>query len=395
MSVECNYSAPRSSQRHGQLIALAIGQVVSWGVLYYGAIVASSRIAEQTGWSLTLVTGLFSMSVLISAVVGIPVGRLLDNRGPRVLMTLGSMLAVLGFVVVAVAPTPALFGFGWAIVGVAQSAVLYQAAFTVVTRTYGEQRRGPLMVITIAGGLSSAVFAPIVAALLSVTDWRGTFLVLAGILALITIPLHLTLLEKSWPDHEQEKTIEPASVAEVVLTRQFWMLELSTLAATGAIFTVTLAAIPLYVERGMSFELAAVGLALLGAGQLLGRLLFHFAPGPQRPRFALGMVGVVAAITVGLMGIVPGPPWALIAVGIVAGAVRGVLTLVQASAISDRWGTRNYGAINGIYAAPVTVVMALAPVIGPLVAHVTGSFSMMAIVMAVVAIVAAILARWS
>ena len=56
-----------------------------------------------------------------------------------------------------------------------------------------------------------------------------------------------------------------------------------------------------------------------------------------------------------------------IAIGIVAGAVRGAQTLVQASAVADRWGTRNYGSINGVFAAPITAVTALGPALGPVV----------------------------
>ena len=102
-------------------------------------------------------------------------------------MTLGSLVGVTGFVTVALAPDPLVFALGWAVVGVGMSAVLYQAAFTVITRRYGERRRGPLTIVTLAGGLASTVFAPIVAGLLAVTDWRGTFLVLAGILAVVTV----------------------------------------------------------------------------------------------------------------------------------------------------------------------------------------------------------------
>jgi len=115
---------------------------------------------------------LFSLGLIVSAVAGIFVGRLLGERGPRLVMTVGSIVAVLGFGLVALAPDPLVFGAGWVIVGFAQSSVLYQAAFTVITRRYGERRQGPLTILTLAGGLASTIFAPIVAGLLAATDWR-------------------------------------------------------------------------------------------------------------------------------------------------------------------------------------------------------------------------------
>lgn len=101
-----------SSRLGARLAALSIAQVVSWGVLYYAAIVAAPVIADQTGWSLVEVTGLFSLGLVVSALTGIVVGRVLDVRGPRHVMRLGSIVAVVGFATVALAPNLVLFAFG-------------------------------------------------------------------------------------------------------------------------------------------------------------------------------------------------------------------------------------------------------------------------------------------
>jgi hypothetical protein len=78
--------------------------------------------------------------------------------------------------------------------------------------------------------------------------------------------------------------------------------------------------------------------------------------------------------------------------GIAAGAIRGALTLVQASAVADRWGTGFYGKLNGALAAPVTAVSALAPGVAALVAEALGSYAWMAVVMAVLCTLGGVLA---
>ncbi len=108
------------------------------------------------------------------------VGRVLDADGPRLVMTIGALVGAAGLAVVALAPNLVVFGVGWLVCGVAQSAVLYQAAFAVITRRHDQDRQRALTILTLAGGLASTVFAPIVAGLLSVTDWRTTFLLLAA-----------------------------------------------------------------------------------------------------------------------------------------------------------------------------------------------------------------------
>lgn len=343
-----------------------------------------------------MITGLFSLGLIVSAVTGILTGRLLDARGPRLVMTAGSVLGVAAFVLVALSPNPVVFGLAWVVCGVAQSAILYQAAFTVVTRRYGERRQGAMTIVTLAGGLASTVFAPIVAALLSVFDWRGTFLVLAVVLAVVTIPLHALTLEPSWDAHTSvQHTGDDHTVRSVLRSRTFWFLEVSMIAVTVALYSVTLAAIPLFTEKGMSFELAAVGLGLLGAGQVVGRLLFVALPKSTKPWVPVAIVAALAgALLVGL-GLTPGPAWLLIVVGVLAGAVRGAQTLIQGSAVADRWGTRNYGAINGTFAAPITITAALAPAIGPALATGVGSYSVMALLMAGIAGIGLLAARWS
>ncbi len=376
-----------------RLAALSIGQVVSWGILYYALIVAAPVIADDTGWSLPSITLAFSGGLVISAASGILVGRRLDQRGPRLVMTTGALVGAAGLVIVAVAPDLAVFTVGWIVCGFGQSAVLYQAAFTVITRRHGDRRRRAMTIVTLAGGLASTVFAPITADLLAVLDWRTTFLVLCAMLLAATLPLHWFFLERSWeplpPPHPDE---EVHGVSSVIRTARFWLLELSMLALTVALFSVTLSVIPLYMEKGFTYELAAWALGLLGAGQVVGRLVYVVVPHGTAPWVPLATTSSAAAVLLCLMALVPGPPWLLIVIGMAAGAVRGAQTLVQGSAVADRWGTRNYGSINGVFAAPITTVAAFGPSLGPLVATAVGGYETMALAMAGVACIALIAA---
>ncbi|GAA1788354.1 MFS transporter [Agromyces lapidis] len=379
-----------------RLAALSVGQVISWGILYYALIIAAPAIADETGWSVATITLCFSGGLIVSAAAGIVVGRWLDDRGPRLIMSVGAVVGTLGLIIVSAAPDLIVFTLGWVVCGLAQSAVLYQAAFTVIARRHGDARRGAMTILTFAGGLASTVFAPVVAGLLAVLDWRATFLILAVILLALTLPLHWIFLERTWaplpPAHDGEQV---HNVGTVIRTRRFWMLEISMLALAAALFSVTLAIIPLYMEKGMSYELAAWALGLLGAGQVVGRLLYVAIPHGTAPWIPLAITSGLAALLLALMGLVPGPPWLLIVVGVITGAVRGAQTLVQGSAVADRWGVRNYGTINGVFAAPITAITALGPALGPVIAIAVGGYSTMALVMAGLALIAVVTARFS
>jgi hypothetical protein len=153
------------------------------------------------------------------------------------------------------------------------------------------------------------------------------------------------------------------------------------------LYTVTLNIIPVLMEKGADYTIAALGLGLVGAGQVGGRLLFAAIP----PTTRLPVIAGTAAFAVLLLAALPGPVLLLIAAGMLAGAVRGCQTLLQATIVGDRWGSQNLGTLQGIFAAPLTAVTAIAPAVGPAIAAWLGSYTAMAYAMAAATGTAALL----
>ncbi|MDQ0767914.1 MFS family permease [Pseudarthrobacter defluvii] len=364
----------------GGLAALCITQTTGWGVLYYGLIAAVQPISADTGWDPALVTGSFSAGLLVSAVAGIFVGRILDRTGPRTLMTSGSLAGVLALAAVALAPNPPLFFAAWLLAGTAQAAVLYQPAFTVISRWYGPARMRPLTILTLAAGFASTIFAPVTATLTAAFGWRAAFILLAGIMGVVTVPLHARCLNRSWtvtapgsPAVNRRGTVRAVRRSPEFLGLQALMVLLCL-----GLYTVTLNIIPLLMEKGFDYTTAALALGLVGAGQVGGRLLFGAIP----PGARLVAIAATAAVAVLFLAALPGPVPVLVAAAMLAGAVRGCQTLLQATIVADRWGTQSLGTLQGIFAAPLTAVTAIAPAAGPLIAVWLGSYTNMTFAMA-------------
>ncbi len=169
------------------------------GHVYYAFPALNPQITAATGWSASTTMAAFSLALVISGLAGIRVGRIIDQRGPRTAMTTGSVTGALSLVVIALTPNPAVFFTGWILAGLAVSATFYQPAFAALTRWWAPDHVRALTVVTLAGGLASTVFAPLTAALASQLTWRATYLVLAVILAVITIPAHALALRAPWP----------------------------------------------------------------------------------------------------------------------------------------------------------------------------------------------------
>ncbi|CAM5598225.1 MFS transporter [Streptomyces hirsutus] len=103
------------------------------------------------------------------------------------------------------------------------------------------------------------------------------------------------------------------------------------------------------------------------------------------------LVGLGGATTTAF-ALFPGPYSLLAVLAVIAGAVRGNLTLLQATAITDRWGTRSYGRLSGVLAAPATTASALAPFAGTALAVPMGGYPQLFVALALVSAAASLIA---
>ncbi|MFE0733228.1 MFS transporter, partial [Streptomyces antibioticus] len=383
------------SRPRAALPALCATQIASWGIVYYAFPVLNPQITAATGWPAGATTAAFSLALVGSALAGIRVGRILDRRGPRTVMTTGSVLGVVSLLIVAAAPNMPVFVAGWALAGPAMAATFYQPAFAALTRWWAPDHVRALTVVTLAGGLASTVFAPLTAALAAHLSWRHTYLVLAAVLAAVTIPAHALALRAPWPDAPAGPTHTGEGAAEIGRSRPFLLLATAFTLSGFAMYAVVVALVPLLLERGYTTGQAAWALGIGGAGQTLGRTLYAALARRTTAPARTTILTALGGLTTAAFAAVPGPYALLIAVSVVAGAVRGNLTLLQATAVTDRWGAAHYGRLSGLLAAPATTAAALAPFAGAALAVPLGGYGPLFAVLAAVSATAALIAPWT
>ncbi len=114
--------------------ALSITETVSWGILYYAFAVFLLPMQRELGFSTAQLTGAFSLALLISGIAGIAVGRYLDGRSPRALMTAGSIAGALLVLAWSRLDGLAAFYALWAGIGLVMATVLYEPAFVVLAK---------------------------------------------------------------------------------------------------------------------------------------------------------------------------------------------------------------------------------------------------------------------
>lgn len=372
-----------------QVVAtLSAAQITSWGVLYYAFTVLQGPISDDTGWSHVAIAAAFSASQVVNGAAGIWVGRHIDTYGPRRVMTVFSLLAVVALVVVATASSFWLFAAGWLLAGVAMAGTLYPPAFAALTHWSGPRRLQALTTLTLVGGLASTVFAPLTTALDQSTGWRATYLLLAALLLVVVTPLHWWGLARPWTaarssrpgtegdSSEQPGVGEPARDPRVVArSRPFVLLATGAALLTLATYALVVNLVPALVAGGLSPGTAALALGLGGLGQVAGRLGYARFAAATTPTSRLVIVGVATATTTAALAFAPPAPAIVISLALLLGLARGLYTLIQATAVTDRWGTHTYGRLSGVLTAPSHLAGAAAPFVGAALAAVLGSWT--------------------
>lgn len=347
----------------GLVWRLGLSQLVCWGISYYAIALFAGPIAAETGWSLPVVVGGFSGALLVSGTSSPWVGRLMDRRGGRLVMSVGSGLIALGCAALALSDSVATYYLAWGVMGLAMRMTLYDAAFAALARIGGPEARRPISQITLLGGLASTIVWPIGGALIVAFGWRTALLAYAG-LALLTVPLHLAIPDARYRATSRAGTREVAHLAttsrEVILA--------SWLFATGVTLTTVLnsamSAQMITILGGLGFGagLAVWTATLRGIGQSaarLGEVLF----GRRLNPLALGVAASAVlplAFAVGLLA--GGSPFAGMAFALLYGAGNGLLTIVRGTQPLVLFDPDAYGTIVGRLIAPGFYLSALSPV---------------------------------
>jgi len=108
--------------------ALGISQTLAWASSYYLPAILAEPIARGLNLPRGWVFAAFSASLLIAAFVGPKVGRAIDRRGGRDVLTLSNLMLAGGLVALAAATGASGLFAAWAVLGVGMALGLYDAA---------------------------------------------------------------------------------------------------------------------------------------------------------------------------------------------------------------------------------------------------------------------------
>jgi MFS family permease len=347
------------------VLVLGVTQIIAWGSIYYTPVLIVPLIARERGWSVAFAMGGFSVGLLVAGLASPYVGRTIDRLGGQIVMAIGSLVGAAGLVLITFAVHPLAYLAVWMVLGVAMAANLYDPAFATLGRIFGAGARRPITALTLAGGFASTVSWPVTHFLIEALDWRGTYLVYAAALVLISAPLHAFVL----PRHRAELELPPSGPNSKPA---------AVLQPKGAAFLLVAAAFTAYafVPSGLAAHMLAIftraGIdattvvwigALFGPAQVGARLIeFAFARNVHPlwvARFALSVL-LIAFVMLALCGFTVA---AAAAFALLFGGANGLITITRGALPLALFGPVGYGRLIGRLAGPFQLMQAAAPLL--------------------------------
>ena len=349
--------------------ALGITQITAWGTSYYCLGVLAGPISRDTGWSRGFVFLGFTVALLAMGVVSSAVGRAIDRRGARVVMTLGTVLVSVGLFALSHVRSEAVYLVVWAFLGVGMRLCLYDAAFDALVQVAPSRGRMAISYLTLFGAFASSVFWVVGHALEEHLGWRQTLVVFALINLAVCLPLHWWGLAR----RESERTPEPAGGP--VPSADGPPLEGTTRSIAIALFAlimslngfvfgvISVQLVPLLEAAGLATAAAVWIASLKGVAQFGGRVVeIVFARNLRAITVGRIAIGILPASLVVLLAGTGSLPL-LVAFTLLMGASQGVLTIVRGAVPLALFGATGYGAVLGLIATPVLVVNAASPTV--------------------------------
>jgi MFS family permease len=384
---------PRFFYGYIVVIVAFLIMVVSWG-LYSVFGVFFNPLLTEFGWTRAMTSGAFSVSMILSGVLGIVMGGLTDRFGPRLVVTLCGIFLGLGYLLMSqISALWQLYLFYGVIIGIGVSGI-WVPLLSSVARWF-VRRRSLMTGIVVAGvGIGGLVAPMVISRLIAAYDWRLSYAI-QGITILMVMVLGAQFFKRApaqqgqlpYGENEgkqQELTSEAKafSFKEAIYTAQFWLLFAMFVCYGFCTFSVLVHIVPHAIELEISAINAANILASVSGISVLG----NFVLGSVGDRIGNKWIFIISFILMSAVLF-----WMLYLFAVVFGFALGGMATSESPLVARLFGLSSHGLIFGVVGFGHIIGGAVGPVVAGYIFDLTLSYQMAFLVCAVVGVAGLIL----
>ena len=382
---------------YGWWIALVLAVLSTYGngIYYYGFSTFVKPIVKELAWSMTVVSGAFSIYRLEAGIAAPIVGYLLDRIGPRKVVFSGGIVMGAGFIYLSHVSTPLHFYAAIITISCGWSACAGAAVCNPLLGKWFVKKRGSVLGIYNAAIGLAGLLVPGVAYLIVQYGWRSTLLILGPVTWLVVLPLSFFLRHSPeqcglLPDGElpapvaydgqgREIAVERAevdfSLRASMATSAFWILTVCFFMHQITQATVFVHLIPYLIDLGIDSTSAATVVTLIVVTSSAGRYGFGWLGDRFDKKWLLVILFMVQPIAL----------FSLIRVRLLIDVIPfllmysisyGGIMVVKATITGDYYGRKNYGKVFGTIQGISTFGGIAGPVLGGLMYDLYGSYDL-------------------
>ena len=356
-------------------------------------------LADDLGWSRTLIAGAASVGGLVASGVSPLVGLLVDRYGARQVLAASVFIMGLSTIALAWATVPVAFYIAYGISRVIFASPVPIGASVVVSRWFVRMRGRTNGILFASHSIGLIAFPLIASAVIASRGWQDAWIVLGALVWIIAlVPVTFLIVQRPEdlglrPDGDAEPSAtdtagapapeEPAwTLKEAMRTPALWLLA----AGVGTLFLVQ-AGINTHMaallrDQGLSLFLSGVGLSLNAAFMGAGSLAWGWIAERLPVRYVLAGVAVAVAVPALLFLTADTTAKALAISSLFGFGVGGMLS-VPPVAYADYYGRRSLGAIRGVTEPFTSLEQAVGAVASGIVYDLTGSYAIALIAFAI------------
>ncbi|MBN9089152.1 MAG: MFS transporter [Reyranella sp.] len=253
-------------------------------------------IVDEFGWDRGLAASAFSFGFLVSAAISPVLGRLVDRRGPRFVIEIGTLIAAAGLAGATLIASPwQLYATLGLLVGIGANCMSYSVHSQFLPNWFVANRALAIGIAFSGVGVGAILILPWLQALILHEGWRTACWKLGLIALVVLVPINL-LVAKS-PESlgllpDGERTVpggaakkRPSNVVDTqwaatdwtvpraIRTGRFWWLAVSFFAGGWIWYSVQIHQTKYLVEIGFDPMLAAWSLGVVAMAGIPGQIV--------------------------------------------------------------------------------------------------------------------------
>jgi MFS family permease len=363
-----------------------IGSMFAYGVFF-------RELELAFGWSRAMISAASSLAFVVMGVLAIAAGKLNDQIGPRVLISVSALCFGIGYASMSRMQAPwELFVYYGILAGIGYS-THDVVTLSTIARWFVRRRGAMTGIAKVGTGVGQLLIPMAAAALIAAFGWRNAVFVIgaAAMLLLVAAAQFMRRDPRSlgqFPDGIDPGSGEPPGAAresgmtlsDAAATRQFWILCAAQLAVFFCLLTVMIHVVPYATDRGIAAGVAATILSTIGAVSIAGRLTIGTLADRLGGKRAL--MACFAILTISLVVLQSSQvTWMLFFFAVIYGFAHGGFFTVMSPTLAEYFGTGSHGVIFGIVLFSGTIGGAIGPILAGRLFDTSGNYDVVFLIL--------------